>query len=89
MLAPQRAQDVVLDVVAGDGVHAGPALLVAGLGALVVGGQAVLELEAGLAPGNVAVAAMDEDVGEGLDQVGLQTKDDIMISIPTECRFNS
>ena len=85
MLAPQGPQDVVLDVVSGDGVHAGPALLVEGLCALVVGGQAVLELEAGLAPGNVAVAAMDEDVGEGLDQVGLKTKTRSCFQFKPEC----
>ena len=74
MLAPQRPQDIVLDVVAGDGVEGRPPLLVQRFGALVVRGEAVLELEAGLAAGHVAVAAVHKDVGEGLQQLDLRWK---------------
>ena len=39
---------------------------------VVVGHEPVLELQAGLPPGHRAVPAMDQDVGERLEKLGLR-----------------
>ena len=43
---------------------------------VVVGHEPVLELQAGLPPGPRAVPAMDEDVGERLEKLGLRCKEE-------------
>ena len=71
---PQCAQDVGLDVVPDVLGHLEPSLLILFFDSLVVGRQPVLELETGLTPGHGRVAAVDQDVRQGLEelrQVGL------------------
>ena len=52
---------------------------------IVVGHEPVLELQAGLPPGHRAVPAMDEDVGERLEKLGLRCEEDFLsIEIPNQ-----
>ena len=51
---------------------------------VVVGHEPVLELQAGLPPGHRAVPAMDQDVGERLEKLGLRCKEEDFKSIEME-----